>query len=176
LIMGAPTFGKASVQKIFPVGRELGLDVAVKLTVAHYYTPSGIDIHKLGIKPHITYPPLSTSEVKTFWKIRKSDEVKLFIEKSGDDVLEKLEAAQAEKEEEEDKNQLVSQYQTFLENLEKDQMVLGDDLIKLAIALETTNDKDEYEFDPQIQAAINYLRAYEVFLLDSESDDAPSTE
>lgn len=175
LVMGTRTFGKASVQKIFPMGRELSLDVAVKLTVAHYYTPSGRDIHKLGIKPHITYPPLSTAEAKTFWKLRRSDEVKQFIEESGDDVLEKLEAAQAEKEKEA-QNQIVSQYQTFVENLAKDQIVLGDDLVKLAIALETTNDKDEYEFDPQIQAAINYLHAYDVFLSGSELVETPSTE
>ena len=167
LIMGTRTFGKASVQKIFPVGREIGLDVAVKLTVAHYYTPSGIDIHKLGIEPHITYHSLSPSELKMLWKLRKGDALKEFIEKSGDDILETLKAAQTT-EEQDDQNQIVSQYQTFVENLEKDQIVLSGNMIKFAIALETTNDKDEYEFDPQIQAAINYLYAYEVFLSGSE--------
>jgi len=187
LIMGTRTFGKASVQKIFPVGREIGLDVAVKLTVAHYYTPGGIDIHTLGIEPHITYPSLSPSEVKVLWKLRRSNALKEFIEKSGDDILERLKAARTtlsrdaraqtqligSSEEKERQKQLVRQYQTFVEKLEEDQIVLSDDLIQFAIAAETTNnDKDEYEFDPQIQAAINYLQAYEVFLSGSEPADA----
>ena len=48
-LVGVKTFGKGSVQKIFP----LPDDSAIKITVAHYHTPSGKDINKLGIDPDI---------------------------------------------------------------------------------------------------------------------------
>ncbi|MGV8119373.1 MAG: S41 family peptidase [Candidatus Xenobiia bacterium LiM19] len=49
-IMGSKTFGKASVQKIFPLPNSS----AVKITTAHYVTPKGRDINKRGIMPDIT--------------------------------------------------------------------------------------------------------------------------
>lgn len=48
-LMGTTTFGKGIVQKIL----SLGDGSAVKLTVSHYYTPNGNDIHKVGIEPDI---------------------------------------------------------------------------------------------------------------------------
>ena len=41
LIIGETTYGKGSVQTIFPLG-----DAAVKMTTAYYFTPSGRNIHK----------------------------------------------------------------------------------------------------------------------------------
>lgn len=48
-LMGEPTFGKASVQGIFLLDRGM----ALRLTTAHYYTPEGQDIDKIGIEPDI---------------------------------------------------------------------------------------------------------------------------
>lgn len=50
IIVGAPTFGKGSVQTIIPL--EDGS--ALKLTTAKYYTPSGRSIQAEGIVPDIT--------------------------------------------------------------------------------------------------------------------------
>ena len=47
--MGTTTFGKGIVQQLF----SLSDGSAVKLTVSHYYTPNGNDIHKVGIKPDV---------------------------------------------------------------------------------------------------------------------------
>ena len=49
IIMGTKSFGKGSVQTIIPSGE----DVALKLTTAKYYTPSGRSIQKTGIDPDI---------------------------------------------------------------------------------------------------------------------------
>ena len=49
LIMGQKTFGKGSVQSVVRLGDGSGL----KLTVARYYTPSGISIQAEGINPDI---------------------------------------------------------------------------------------------------------------------------
>ncbi len=43
LLLGRTSFGKASVQSVFPLP---GRTAAVKLTTAHYYTPSGRWIHR----------------------------------------------------------------------------------------------------------------------------------
>ncbi len=49
VIMGTRTFGKGSVQTIMP----LGPHGAIRLTTAHYYTPSGRSIQATGIEPDI---------------------------------------------------------------------------------------------------------------------------
>lgn len=49
IIMGYPSFGKGSVQTIL----ELDNDHAIKLTTAHYFTPSGRSIQAEGIVPDI---------------------------------------------------------------------------------------------------------------------------
>jgi len=48
-LVGAKTFGKGSVQTIFP----LGDGSAVRLTTAKYYTPKGRSIQAEGITPDI---------------------------------------------------------------------------------------------------------------------------
>ncbi|ABR30098.1 peptidase S41 [Thermosipho melanesiensis] len=49
VIIGERTFGKGSVQQGFPLSNG-GM---VYITIAHYKTPSGNDIHKVGIEPNI---------------------------------------------------------------------------------------------------------------------------
>ncbi len=50
LVLGAPTFGKGSVQTLYPLPRGAG---GLRLTTALYYTPSGRSIQELGIEPDI---------------------------------------------------------------------------------------------------------------------------
>lgn len=49
-ILGTTTYGKGIVQRIFSMTD----GSAIKLTVSHYYTPKGNDIHKVGIEPDET--------------------------------------------------------------------------------------------------------------------------
>ncbi len=51
IILGTPSFGKGSVQTIVPID-----DVAIRLTTARYYTPSGRSIQAKGIDPDIEVP------------------------------------------------------------------------------------------------------------------------
>ncbi|MCF7949907.1 MAG: S41 family peptidase [Spirochaetia bacterium] len=48
ILIGQTSFGKGSVQKIIPFGRS-----GFKLTISRYYTPSGVNIDKVGIDPDI---------------------------------------------------------------------------------------------------------------------------
>ena len=49
IILGTQSFGKGSVQTIVPLSK----DIAMRLTTARYYTPSGKSIQKTGISPDI---------------------------------------------------------------------------------------------------------------------------
>lgn len=48
-IIGTKTYGKGSVQSLFP----LSDGSVLKMTIAHFYTPQGNEINKVGILPHV---------------------------------------------------------------------------------------------------------------------------
>ena len=52
-LLGEKTFGKGSVQKFY----NLDDDIGVTITIAKYYTPSGISIHGKGIEPDYKVEP-----------------------------------------------------------------------------------------------------------------------
>ncbi len=52
IVLGEKSFGKGRVQTVIPLEN----DYAVKLTTAFYYTPDGVCIDKIGIKPDIELP------------------------------------------------------------------------------------------------------------------------
>ena len=74
IIMGTKSFGKGSVQTILPSGE----NVAIKLTTAKYYTPSGKSIQQTGINPDIL---VEQSELKPIiTNSRKESDLKNSIE------------------------------------------------------------------------------------------------
>jgi carboxyl-terminal processing protease len=60
VIMGNQSFGKGSVQTIFPMSNQS----AVKITTARYYTPAGRSIQAEGIVPDIKVDPLRVEKVE----------------------------------------------------------------------------------------------------------------
>jgi len=60
LIAGQRTFGKGSVQTVIPLAEDVGL----KLTIARYYTPSGVSIQAKGIEPDIQLDDLDPDAMK----------------------------------------------------------------------------------------------------------------
>ena len=58
IIMGTKSFGKGSVQTILPLKE----NVALKLTTARYFTPSGKSIQAEGIEPDIVLENLKIAE------------------------------------------------------------------------------------------------------------------
>ncbi|MDO8535873.1 MAG: S41 family peptidase, partial [Candidatus Omnitrophota bacterium] len=77
VILGAKTFGKASVQTVIP----LKDNSALRLTTAHYFTPSGKSISKQGVVPDVAVDLEELKEKKKpssdiFDNIDKSKEVK----------------------------------------------------------------------------------------------------
>lgn len=49
VVVGTTSYGKGIVQNLIP----LGDGSAIKITTAHYYTPSGFDLHGKGIDPDV---------------------------------------------------------------------------------------------------------------------------
>lgn len=68
LIAGQRTFGKGSVQTVIPLAEDVGL----KLTIARYYTPSGVSIQAKGIEPDIFLDDLDPDAMKRLRKRSKS--------------------------------------------------------------------------------------------------------
>lgn len=76
-VMGTTSFGKGSVQTVIDLDGGSGL----KLTIAHYYTPSDKLIHGIGIKPDVVVPARDPK--------KKGDESKEKSRSSRDYQLEK---------------------------------------------------------------------------------------
>ena len=160
LVMGSKTFGKASVQKVFPLSDS---KAAVKLTIARYYTPNGVNIDKIGIMPDVETAGFSRSEMQMQFKLRNHPKIKTFVEENGDDVLEKLSAAEHAARDDQQATRLLRVYRRLTDALTDEQIILSDIGIKYAIALETQNIKDEIMHDPQVVAAIEQLKVLELF-------------
>jgi carboxyl-terminal processing protease len=62
-ILGTRSFGKGSVQTILPLGPN-GVNGALSLTTARYYTPCGRSIQATGIEPDIAIEPKIPDELK----------------------------------------------------------------------------------------------------------------
>ena len=67
-LMGTQTFGKGSVQTIFPLSNT----TAIKLTTARYFTPSGRSIQATGIVPDLWVADTAENTASEF-KIREVD-------------------------------------------------------------------------------------------------------
>jgi carboxyl-terminal processing protease len=61
IIMGTRSFGKGSVQTILPMPG----NVALRLTTARYYTPSGKSIQEVGIVPDIIVPQARVESIES---------------------------------------------------------------------------------------------------------------
>jgi len=70
LVIGEKTFGKGSVQTVYPLEQGAGL----RLTTALYYTPAGRSIQEVGISPDIAVSPVSEGgEVLAARRMREQD-------------------------------------------------------------------------------------------------------
>ncbi|MFT5118591.1 MAG: carboxyl-terminal processing protease, partial [Kiritimatiellia bacterium] len=69
IIMGTRSFGKGSVQTIFPVGKNKG----IKLTTARYYTPSGRSIQAQGIVPDVIIERATITQINDDNRVKEAD-------------------------------------------------------------------------------------------------------
>jgi carboxyl-terminal processing protease len=77
LVVGERTFGKGSVQMLFPLANR---SAALKLTTSHYYLPSGRNIHKednaqtWGVEPDLVVE-MTTDQMRAAQQARQELEV-----------------------------------------------------------------------------------------------------
>jgi carboxyl-terminal processing protease len=76
-ILGNQSFGKGSVQNIYPLSHKTG----IALTIQKYYTPSGVSIHKKGITPDLVINQLipDEDEKNNLDKIMKGNIISTFV-------------------------------------------------------------------------------------------------
>ena len=76
-LVGEKTFGKGSVQRVFPVGGNAGF----RITTARYYTPSDVNIDKIGIPPdrEVLFPEFSADEAEKLKELITANAIPAFI-------------------------------------------------------------------------------------------------
>ena len=79
-LVGEKTFGKGSVQRVFPVGGNAGF----RITTARYYTPSDVNIDKIGIPPdmEVLFPEFSSGDAEMLKELIASNAIPAFIEQN----------------------------------------------------------------------------------------------
>jgi carboxyl-terminal processing protease len=77
-LIGEKSYGKGSVQKVFPVGNNTGF----RLTTARYYTPSGVNIDKIGIPPdrEVLFPEFSAEDAEKLAELIKENRIPEFVQ------------------------------------------------------------------------------------------------
>lgn len=136
LVMGKRSFGKGSVQSVVKMGDGSGL----KMTVARYYTPSGISIQAEGITPDVKIDEVDS---EAFQKAIINRKVKREADIDGHLMAENNENKQSEEEPKENGGSLFNWWETSNKKGEK-------------------NNKDTLLNDFQVLQAYNYLKAYKV--------------
>jgi len=145
IIVGKQTFGKGSVQTVIDLENKSGL----KLTVARYYTPNGRSIQSKGITPDIEVDRIDLSvldKVKKGKVLREADlEGHLFgeNEKKDRDLDDTDEAGKITKGDKDDKRPITT--------------------TKDGKKLRVDDPKELVKMDYQLQQALSYLKAWEIF-------------
>lgn len=75
-VVGTQTFGKGIVQNLIP----LGDGSAIKLTTSHYYTPSGFDLHKVGLTPDVEVDLADELKTKAVVSLDEDNQVQKALE------------------------------------------------------------------------------------------------
>lgn len=75
-LVGTVSYGKGIVQNLIP----LGDGSAMKITTAHYYTPSGFDLHGKGIKPDIQVELDEAFQTQAVIELEKDNQVRAAAE------------------------------------------------------------------------------------------------
>lgn len=75
-LIGEKSFGKGSVQQVYPID-----DAGFKITTSRYYTPSDVNIDKIGIPPdlEVKFPELTNEEAETLNKLIAEDKIPQFV-------------------------------------------------------------------------------------------------
>ncbi|MDR1862614.1 MAG: S41 family peptidase [Treponema sp.] len=76
-LVGEKSFGKGSVQQVYPLDNSTGF----KLTTARYYTPSDVNIDKIGIPPdrEIAFPDFTEADAEKLNELINANKIPGFV-------------------------------------------------------------------------------------------------
>jgi carboxyl-terminal processing protease len=143
-VIGETSFGKGSVQQVRGLGNS-----GFKLTMSRYYTPSGINIDKIGIEPDKTVKEKELTEAE-------AESLKKLLE--GNYINEFAGAGQTPSE---------KQITEFISGLQKKGIILEERLLRKFIRDRVNRSKTEppvydLEYDLALKEAIRMLQAGEI--------------
>jgi len=139
-LIGQTTFGKGSVQQVQYFG-----EGGFKLTMSRYYTPSGVNIDKIGIEPD---------------RVVKEED---FTDQENEDYKKLIEENRIPKWVEDNPNPSKSKVQEFVDSLQEEGFELTDRLLKRLVRLELNRTKNnppvyDLEYDLGLKEAVEYLK------------------
>jgi carboxyl-terminal processing protease len=139
-LVGEKSFGKGSVQQVYPLDRT---GAGFKLTTARYYTPSDVNIDKVGIPPdrEVLFPEFSAEESENLSALIKARAIPRFVEEHPD----------AGKEE-------TAAFSTRIQAEYALQPLLVDRLIRDEQNRTVISPVYDLEYDVQLQEAVKVLR------------------
>jgi carboxyl-terminal processing protease len=78
-LVGERSFGKGSVQQVYPLEKS-----GFRITTARYYTPSDVNIDKIGIPPdrEVKFPEYTDADAEKLAELIKSNKIASFIKNS----------------------------------------------------------------------------------------------
>jgi carboxyl-terminal processing protease len=137
-LVGEKSFGKGSVQQVYPLDK-----TGFKITTARYYTPSDVNIDKIGIPPdrEVLFPEFTTEDSDKLSKLITENRIPVFVEEN---------PGAAPDQAEQFARSLSAEYGLDLTLLRR---LIRDEQNRTAIA-----PVYDLEYDVQLQEAVNILR------------------
>jgi carboxyl-terminal processing protease len=137
-LVGEKSFGKGSVQQVYPLEK-----AGFKITTARYYTPSEVNIDKIGIPPdrEVLFPEFSDADAEKLNTLITENRIPAFVEANPQAAPAALDAFI---------RQLHEAYQLDLSLLRR---LVRDEQNRTVIA-----PVYDLEYDVQLQEAVNILR------------------
>ncbi len=125
VLLGETSYGKGSVQQIQPLG-----EGGFKYTVSKYYTPSGTNINKIGIKPNIIVKEdeFTEEEIASYKILIEENLVEKFVNKKKRDKIS------------------ASDINNFIKELRNKKIVLRENVLKRLIK----NEINKYNKNPPV--------------------------
>ncbi|GHV78412.1 peptidase S41 [Spirochaetia bacterium] len=137
-LVGEKSYGKGSVQQVYPLEKS-----GFRITTARYYTPSDVNIDKIGIPPdkEVLFPEFSNEEAEKLNTLIADNRIPAFVEANPKAAAEKIDAFAKE---------LNGEYGIDLSLLRR---LIRNEQNRTAIA-----PVYDLEYDVQLQEAVNILR------------------
>jgi carboxyl-terminal processing protease len=137
-LVGEKSFGKGSVQQVYPLDR-----AGFKLTTARYYTPSDVNIDKIGIPPdmEVLFPEFTDEDTEQLSALITANRIPAFVEENPEAPSGEVDRFARE---------LNAEYHIELSLLRR---LIRDEQNRTAIA-----PVYDLEYDVQLQAAVNILQ------------------